>query len=206
MPCTVNGIGTTYYGRREPGTDGSYITTEWLVFFYLPIVPIGSFRVRPIKGSQSFFGFEIDKEYYAIRVPLHWKQIGNIYLILMAAIGGIVAASNVLRGQLTILPETSIPASVVSPEPIASNSGDQLTRKSSPSPAPTSPSASSTPATHQRSRWIINETSTPTFTPVKPIYERPKVADNGFAFPSASNYIKGYSQYATAGLPPDYRL
>jgi hypothetical protein len=51
MPFTVNGIGTTYYGRRDIGPDGSYVTTEWLVFVYVPVIPIRSYRVVPTSES-----------------------------------------------------------------------------------------------------------------------------------------------------------
>ncbi|MDA0268606.1 MAG: hypothetical protein O2890_15500 [Cyanobacteria bacterium] len=48
MPFNVNGIGTTYYGRRDFRPDGSYVTTEWAIFLMLPIAPLCTFRVWPI--------------------------------------------------------------------------------------------------------------------------------------------------------------
>ncbi len=40
------GIGKAYYGKKDiDQNDNSYITTEWFVFFLLPIFPIKSFRL-----------------------------------------------------------------------------------------------------------------------------------------------------------------
>lgn len=44
-PFTLNGFGTTFYGKRDFRADGSYITTEWIVLAYLPLIPIRSLRV-----------------------------------------------------------------------------------------------------------------------------------------------------------------
>lgn len=46
MAFTFRGIGTMDYGQREFRADGSYVTTLWFVFLYLPIVPIHSKRIR----------------------------------------------------------------------------------------------------------------------------------------------------------------
>ena len=45
MAFTFQGIGTRLYGQREFEADGSYITTKWFVFLYVPIIPLRSFRV-----------------------------------------------------------------------------------------------------------------------------------------------------------------
>jgi hypothetical protein len=48
MAFGLNGFGTTYLGARwQP--DGTFVTTRWVIFFYVPIVPLGSVRV--IEGS-----------------------------------------------------------------------------------------------------------------------------------------------------------
>ncbi|MCA9079836.1 MAG: tetratricopeptide repeat protein [Planctomycetaceae bacterium] len=58
MPYTVNGIGTWYYGKDQRltvhgtcsqcGRDGeltSYDTTNYFVFIFIPIIPLGRFRI-----------------------------------------------------------------------------------------------------------------------------------------------------------------
>src|SRR2546423_6050778 len=58
MPGTVNGIGTTYYGRANVVVEtsrcescgqtaqlSSYDTRLWFVFFFIPLIPLGRFRL-----------------------------------------------------------------------------------------------------------------------------------------------------------------
>ena len=55
MPFTLNGIGTTLYGARDFQPDGSYITTEWFVFIYVPVAPLKSMRIlRP--DNKKYYG------------------------------------------------------------------------------------------------------------------------------------------------------
>jgi hypothetical protein len=44
---SLNGIGTTLVGKRDFRFDDSYITTQWIILFWLPIFPLRSLRVRP---------------------------------------------------------------------------------------------------------------------------------------------------------------
>lgn len=54
---TINGIGTTIYGREEQGADGAYVTTLFFVFFFIPILPLGAYLVADAGGrSYRFFG------------------------------------------------------------------------------------------------------------------------------------------------------
>jgi len=46
MAYSFNGIGTTFYGQRDFRADGSYVTTEWIVFCCIPIAPLRSLRVK----------------------------------------------------------------------------------------------------------------------------------------------------------------
>jgi hypothetical protein len=75
MPFSFNGIGTKYYGSRDFSEDGSYITTEWFIILFVPVVPLRSFRVSPIK--KRWFG---SQEYWAWKVPLCKPQVRNTYL------------------------------------------------------------------------------------------------------------------------------
>src|ERR1700739_1215446 len=52
---TLQGIGTTFYGQSDFRRDGTFITTEWLVFFFVPIIPIRSMPF-PV-GPGEFFRF-----------------------------------------------------------------------------------------------------------------------------------------------------
>lgn len=65
-----NGFGTTIYGKRDFLADGSFVTTKWVVFFWIPILPLSSMRVRLAKQAQP---------------PDHW--LASLFL----ALGGVLA-------------------------------------------------------------------------------------------------------------------
>lgn len=48
---SFNGFGTAIYGKLDFLANGSYITTKWIVFFWIPILPLKSMRVRQIGGG-----------------------------------------------------------------------------------------------------------------------------------------------------------
>jgi hypothetical protein len=81
MPFTFNGCGTRYYGRRDRGPDGSFVTTEWITFVYLPLFPIRSMSVLP-QGKSTNLVIYHSQEFQSGRVPLSWVQIRNVYLIM----------------------------------------------------------------------------------------------------------------------------
>ncbi len=55
MAYRLNGIGTTFSGRRDFHSDGSFVTTEWVRFVYFPLIPLRSLRVRCHgPGEQRF--------------------------------------------------------------------------------------------------------------------------------------------------------
>jgi hypothetical protein len=102
MPITVNGCGTKYYGKRDLMPDGSYITTEWIVIFYIPLIPIRSFRALPT--NKSFLG--IPNEYLVQKVPLNLKQIRNIYIKSVTILGGMITAAGVLTTVIALSEST----------------------------------------------------------------------------------------------------
>jgi hypothetical protein len=81
---SVNGIGTTLYGRREVNpVDSSYIATKWLIFFFLPLVPLGSYRI--IKAKQKFFSAQWP-QYQMTSIPLHRPQVFTTYTAVWGTI------------------------------------------------------------------------------------------------------------------------
>ncbi|HEV2399498.1 MAG TPA: hypothetical protein VGS27_21320 [Candidatus Sulfotelmatobacter sp.] len=85
MPHSVNGIGTRFYGKRDRDPDGSYVTTMWFTFLYLPILPLGSFRVLPV-GEATNFIIKRSQQYRSSKIPLCWPQIRNVYLTISPVI------------------------------------------------------------------------------------------------------------------------
>jgi tetratricopeptide (TPR) repeat protein len=77
---TINGIGTTLYGRRdEDAQTGSYIATLYFVFFFIPLFPIACYRVIP-QGAKSwnFLG----KVPYSKREQRHWMMFAAAAVVV----------------------------------------------------------------------------------------------------------------------------
>ncbi|MBO9689772.1 MAG: hypothetical protein J7598_24490 [Mitsuaria chitosanitabida] len=91
MPSTFNGTGTKYYGQREHDRGGMYITTKWIVLLGLPLVPLSSWRVFPhgegVAQDHSHLlssGATLaEQTYEAQRVPMNWRQVLNVYAIVI---------------------------------------------------------------------------------------------------------------------------
>jgi len=93
MPHTINGCGTTFYGSADPGPDGSYVVTTWIVFVYIPLIPLGSKRVLPVSQDHLPWYKRSGQLYRTADVPFHmphlWKGWGvTVGLILALAIFG----------------------------------------------------------------------------------------------------------------------
>jgi len=95
MPYTLNGFGTRYYGRREGGEDGSYITTLWVTALYIPLLPLGSYRVMPV-GKGTNWIVHASQSYMTRKVSLCWEQIWHVYMVglpVLILFGGLIWAS-----------------------------------------------------------------------------------------------------------------
>ena len=57
MPGAICGCGTAYYGKRDFACDGSYLTTEWVTVFLVPLIPIRSMRVRDTGDTSGRWYF-----------------------------------------------------------------------------------------------------------------------------------------------------
>ncbi|MGB3691413.1 MAG: hypothetical protein WBG70_07370 [Spirulinaceae cyanobacterium] len=108
MPFSINGIGTNFYGKREFNQDGSYVTTEWIIFIFFPIVPLRSFRVFPRRITEKFLFFPVDK-YRVLKVPISWKQVKNTYIVGILSLLAIVAVP-LVTAILTVLTSVIFPA------------------------------------------------------------------------------------------------
>jgi hypothetical protein len=90
MAYTFNGIGTTFYGKRDFRSDGSYLTTEWVSFVYFPLFPLRSLRVRYQGPAEPRFPIGVTSaESYAVfeRTTLNLKQVFCIYVYALFVVG-----------------------------------------------------------------------------------------------------------------------
>jgi len=88
---TFNGIGTMYYGHADPLPDGTYTATEWFVIFWVPIFPIGSYRLLCMDEKPAIFPPGIKTSYASAPVPLNKKQVIKTYAISVMVIVVIAA-------------------------------------------------------------------------------------------------------------------
>jgi hypothetical protein len=87
MLYTLNGFGTSLWGKRDKRPDGTYIATRCLVFLFLPVLAIDAYWVQYEGGnSYLFFG----------KVPLSafarwWRRLlvsGALALLVSIAVNG----------------------------------------------------------------------------------------------------------------------
>ncbi len=78
---SLNGIGTTLYGKRDVDPDGSYIATKWFIFLLLPIIPISSYRVLPKSPKMNFLTRVTNYSKFE-KVQFNKKQVINTYLLI----------------------------------------------------------------------------------------------------------------------------
>ncbi|SRR6266568_3659128 len=87
MPFTFNGIGTTYYGARDFLPDGTYTTTEWFTFIYVPVIPLQSLRLRPSDRSTNLVVYSSTQYFIYSKGRPNLKQVLSIYSWLAGFIG-----------------------------------------------------------------------------------------------------------------------
>jgi len=83
MAASINGVGTTFYGRADEDDDGSYVVTEWIILVYVPLIPLGSRRVWPVEDRQPWWNPNLAKQFQAVRVPLHMPHVFKGYAVTL---------------------------------------------------------------------------------------------------------------------------
>jgi hypothetical protein len=80
MAFVIHGIGTMLYGQRDYWPDGSYITTEWFVMLWVPIIPLCSKRISDIK-TNDFAKYDASGGFYVYEtMGVDYKQAQFVYL------------------------------------------------------------------------------------------------------------------------------
>ena len=75
-PRSLEGIVTSAFGKTDFLPDGSFVTTQWLSLFMIPIIPLGSFRVIKSKRTPKY-------ERICEPTPFNAKQIALVYLFMV---------------------------------------------------------------------------------------------------------------------------
>jgi len=124
---TINGIGCKLYGSTDtdPAT-GSYLSTYYFVFFFIPIFPICRYRVTSSGDSYRFFGKaplrSFDKWHLAISIGL------IILFFILVSSGGSGPTSSSPSSYTQPSPAPSAPAYTPPPTFGGGNSDGQTYR------------------------------------------------------------------------------
>ena len=81
---SFNGFGTILYGKRDFEADGSFVTTKWVVMFFIPLFPLASMRVKAVKSDWLMNDYLVRERGWP-----NLKQVACVYayvglLLLMA--------------------------------------------------------------------------------------------------------------------------
>jgi hypothetical protein len=94
MPSSTMGFGTKFFGATDRHEDGSFVTTEWVIVFSVPVVPLRSLRVS-VAGYQEdgFVGMEVSTYNVHGDVPLSLRQVLGAYawLVIPALLATVIA-------------------------------------------------------------------------------------------------------------------
>ncbi len=86
-PLMLDGIGTKFFGRsRSVGTQ-RYVSTKWLVFLFIPIIPVRSYEINEDSSDERE---PLEKLNWAQVTETIWKwKFGYIFLAVLVSGFGI---------------------------------------------------------------------------------------------------------------------
>jgi hypothetical protein len=82
MPSSIQGFGTGLVGRRDFWPDGSYVTTEWIVAMFVPLIPLRSLRIKPgpLRTNYRYVIGSTQRDYVICdEQPVNVKQAACVY-------------------------------------------------------------------------------------------------------------------------------
>lgn len=104
MAYSFQGFGTTFYGKRDFRPDGTYITTEWIILFALPVIPLRSMRVQYRGPAERRFSIGFgSSESYSVYGKTHpdIRQVVCTYAFIASLVGWAVFAVWLFGGSTT---------------------------------------------------------------------------------------------------------
>jgi hypothetical protein len=83
-PYSVNGTGIRLLDYRRMSAD-TYEATRWLTLFFIPLIPIGTWLIRPGAAEGAGTGMRYNFQILGKR-PLKWKRVLRLYSINVIAL------------------------------------------------------------------------------------------------------------------------
>jgi Zn finger protein HypA/HybF involved in hydrogenase expression len=94
----MNGCGTRLYSWHNVA-PGVYEATLWICIFYIPIIPLCSWLIRPLSVVRSGFKYQF-LDHRSMSAPLILKTYGFMLISMLAIFGPVVLAVVVTRSGM----------------------------------------------------------------------------------------------------------
>src|SRR5579863_7850603 len=78
MGFTFHGIGTIEFGERDYWPDGSFVTTKWFIFGWIPLFPVESLRISYTRTTEHS-RYDSSGYYVYKTLPLDRTQVACVY-------------------------------------------------------------------------------------------------------------------------------
>ena len=95
---SIHGIGTAVYGERDYRPDGSYVTTEWVIFAWMPIFPISSLRISCFQ-TRFYAVYDASSYYVHETSSAGHKQVLSVVLLVCEPDCSLLRCKDVSRGS-----------------------------------------------------------------------------------------------------------
>src|SRR5579859_3093951 len=90
MTFTIHGIGMMVYGERDYWPDGSFVTTEWFVLAWVPIIPVCSKSISYTRNSD-YATYDSSGSFYIYEtMGVDCKQALCVYIWLASVLAPLV--------------------------------------------------------------------------------------------------------------------
>ena len=95
------GFGLQFRGKtflsEEDERHGIQIKTRWFVMLWMSVVPLGSYRVKPVANGAK--GYQLISKSYLIisKEPLNWEQVRSGWMVTASILLVVVCAPYWLR-------------------------------------------------------------------------------------------------------------
>jgi hypothetical protein len=85
---SFNGFGTKILGVIEWNDDGSYSTVKWIIFFHIPIFPLGCYKIyeENVVQERSLMGGTQLTKFVMKKIPMQWGYVLRIMGVLYISI------------------------------------------------------------------------------------------------------------------------
>ena len=85
------GTGTGNVGRLDQ-PDGSYHTTQWIMFFFIPLIPLKSYRVVSEDAVLSGVPLVYAKRGMVVQPrPMDWPHVRRVYVVVVPLLLAFIA-------------------------------------------------------------------------------------------------------------------